>query len=92
MRNSVFYPKRDKKDGKIRLPFGKDADLHIMAAICKLENKAWSLERKFSCVSKIVKTVVRDMRDRYGRNMNFNKIFTKKDETWGLIKQKLLLL
>lgn len=89
---AFFTQKEIKRIGKRKLPFGKDADLHIMAAIYKLENKAWSLERKFSNACRIVKTVVRDMRNRYDHNMNYNKIFTKKEETWDLIKQKLLLL
>lgn len=86
---AFFTQKEIRRVGKTKLPFGKDADLHIMAAIYKLENKTWPLERKFSNICRIIQNVVRDMRRRYGRNLSFNKIFTKKSETWTLIKQNL---
>jgi len=89
---AFFIRRMIKKIGKIRLPFGKDADLHFIAAIYKLENKRWSLERKFSSTKRIIETVVREMKHKHGRDLTFNRIFTKKAETWELIQQKINLL
>lgn len=70
--------------------FEKDADLHYIAAIYQLERKTnWSLEYKFKRVNVIIKKGVSEMRSIYGRDFSFNKIFTKKPETWDKIYKKI---
>jgi hypothetical protein len=72
--------------------FEKDADLHFIAALFKLEDKKWSLGWKFKRSHKIIEDVIQKMRKKYGKDTSYNKIFTKKDETWKEIERKLNVL
>ncbi len=72
--------------------FERDADLHFIAAMFKLEDKTWILDWKFKRVHKIIKETVKELKSKYSRDLSYNKIFTKMEETWKLIEAKLNLL
>ena len=69
--------------------FERDADLHFIAAIFRLEGKTWTPDWKFKKVHKIIRDTIKELRSKYGRDLNYNKIFTKMEETWKLIEAKL---
>ena len=69
--------------------FEKDADLHFVAALFKLRNKRGTLDTKYKKVHKIIKDAIKKLRRKYGEDLNYNQIFTKKEETWKIIKKKL---
>lgn len=89
---AFFVKKKIKNFRKNKLPFGKDADFHFMAGIYKLENKQWSFDSKFNRIKKIIEDAIKGLRSQYGRDLTFNKIFTKKEETWNLIRDKIDLI
>jgi hypothetical protein len=69
--------------------FEKDADLHFIAAIYQLSRKKGSDIRKFDETRKIIRKVVNYLRRKYGKDYTYNKMFSKTDETWRLIKKRL---
>lgn len=69
--------------------FEKDADLHFVAAIYQLAKKKGSDIRKFNEIRKIIKKVVNYLRNKYGKDYTYNKMFSKTDDTWKLIKKRL---
>lgn len=72
--------------------FERDADLHFIAAIFRLEGKTWTPDWKFKKVHKIIRETIKEIRSKYGKDLNYNKIFTKREETWKLMEEKLDLL
>lgn len=85
----LFVKKRIKKIKKKDRTFEKDADLHFIAAIFQLANKRGTDIRKFEEVRKIIKRAVNTLRKQYGKDYTYNKMFSKTDETWKLIKKRL---
>lgn len=86
---SQFVRKRILGIPKKKRIFEKDADLHLAAGIYYLENKGWNLDRKFKKVKKIISIVIKQLRKKEGKDISYNRIFSKLNETWGLMENKL---
>jgi len=86
---ATFVTIQIKKIRKSRRSFEKDADLHIIAALYMLKNRKGSLLAKYYRTHRIIEYAIRVLRRRYGPDLTYNKIFTKKEETWELIETEL---
>jgi hypothetical protein len=86
---ATFVKKKIKRIKKDKLPYKKDADLHFIAGIFYLESKNESLDWKFDKVLKATKQTVKQLRSKHGVDLSPNKIFSKTEDTWKMIKKKL---
>jgi hypothetical protein len=85
----AFFVKKKLRSIKNKHSFERHADLHFMAALYKLKNKSWSLDYKFKRIHNIIEETVKILKQRYGKNYNYNKMFTKTNKTWNIIERKL---
>jgi len=83
------FVKKEIRRRRSSLSFGKDADLHFIAAIFRLSNKNWTMSTKFNRAKTIIKSAIKEMRSQHGKELTYNKIFTKKEQTWQIIEHKI---
>ena len=87
---ALFVKDRISKINKKERTFEKDAELHFIAAIFKLENNTnKSMIWKFNKGKAFIKQAINKLRGKYGADYSYNKIFSKTGETWSIVKQKI---
>jgi len=86
---ALFVKQKIRTTDKSRRTFEKDADLHFIAALFKIQNKSGSRVGKYSKVHRIIKDTVKALRKKHGQDLTYNKIFTKNENTWKIIEKKL---
>lgn len=91
---AIFIREKINKIKKATRSFEKDADFHLIAALYHLEKKHedWSLEDRYARVHRIIKNTIKNLRQKYGQELSLNKIFTKREDTWRLIKKRIYSL
>jgi len=85
----LFVREKIRKIKKKDRTFEKNADLHFIAAMYRLVKKRGTDDSKFVKVQRTIKKIVNDLKKKYGEDYTYNKMFSKTDETWKLIKKRL---
>ena len=86
---ALFVKAKIRKIKARQLAFVKNADLHFIAAMYKIDKKRMSDIDKFTKVKKVITKVVGEIRKKYGKDITPNKMFSKMDETWNRINKYL---